>query len=167
MVVIKEKSYHFLTMVIPFSFYRYHCLPQRLSISSDIAQKQWKTYSTIFLNRLQPILMIQLSLPTFGQNCSLSFKKFSSFCTKQSSRLTSTSTIRLRKKFLFLVIFSHQMVLSLWRKKLPPLWPCNLQLPLRNFKVFLGLVIFYYDMWPRRLYIFAPLTNLLGTSKFK
>ena len=37
---------------------------------------------------------------------------------------------------------------------------------LGQLRSFLGMVTYYRDMWPRRLHILAPLTDLIGTKQF-
>ena len=37
---------------------------------------------------------------------------------------------------------------------------------LKQLGSFLGLVMFYWDMWPKQSHILGPLTDLLGTNRF-
>ena len=163
---LDEASRKLCTIATPYGYYRYKRIPMGIAPAPDIAQEQIETV----LHDLDDVEAYIDDVAVFSN----SWEEHVAMLRTVLTRLQEAGyTVNPRKcewavqETDFLGHWLTPTGIKPWQKKVDAILRMEQPQDIKQLRSFLGLVTYYRDMWPGRAHVLAPLTDLLGTKKFK
>ena len=164
--VIKEGSRHYLTTATPFGLFRYKRLPQGINIGPDVAQEAMEN---LFRHLYRDVSCYIDDISIFSDSWEEHLERIREVCQilEEAGFKVNPNKCDWAKqevKFLGHVLTPDGVKPQV--RKVQGIISMRQPENLKQLRSFLGMVTYYRDMWPRRAHILAPLTDLLGTTRF-
>ena len=164
--VVKESSRHYLTTATPFGLFRYKRLPQGINIGPDVGQEAMENLLRD-LNEWVTCYFDDIAI--FSDSWKEHVSMIDQVCKRLNEagfKVNPNKCFWAKQEVPFLGYLMTPDGLKPLKSKINAIMAMKKPENIKQLRSFLGLVTFYRDMWPKRSHILAPLTDLLGTTKY-
>jgi RNase H-like domain found in reverse transcriptase/Reverse transcriptase (RNA-dependent DNA polymerase) len=161
------ESKELCTIATPFGLYQYRKLPMGICQSPDIAQE---VMEKVLCDISDDVEVYIDDIGIFSNDWRDHMQVLDLVCKRLESKGISVNPLKCKfgvKQSNFLGHWLTPRGVKPLRKKIQGILDMEEPTNIGQLRSFLGMVTYYRDMWPRRSYILALLTELIGTKTFK
>ena len=163
---LDDKSKELCTIATPFGLYRYCHLPMGISTSPDITQEIMEHVLAL----IEDIEIYIDDIACFSNAWCDHMNLLKVVLERLEANGFCVNPLKCKWAVQETDFLSHWLTptgIKPWSKKVDSILAMKPPTNLTELRTFLGLVMYYRDMWPCHSHILAPLTDLLKTPKLK
>ena len=165
--VVRENDRYSLTIATPFGLFRYKRLPQGMCIGPDVAQEAMENLLREFMEWLSVYFD---DIAIFGNSWDEHSTQIDQVCARlleKGFKVNPNECFWIVQEVPFLGHIMTPLGVKPMPQKVCAIQALKIPENLKQLRGFLGLVTHCRDVWKSRSHILAPLTDLLGTERFK